>query len=184
MRNILLLSALCVGTAATSYADTTFNLVNNVFASGATAQGSVNIDTTTGLFDSVNVSVLSAGTTYSFTGAPSTQSVFDNNTQYFEESFDTPGDELVIDVPVASLVGYQGGSLCSLANLCGDGYAGAFAIRTGATTATADPLATGSLSAATPEPSSLVLLGTAACAMTGAVRRRLARTRSEIAAAA
>ena len=168
-RTVLLLSALLLGASATTYADTTFSLVNNTFESGATATGTLNIDTTAGLFDSINVTYSLAGTNYVFTGAPIAQGTSSDHTQYFEYSSDQGGNLLLVDVPGSSLVGYNGGNLCSFANLCGAGDLGYFALKTGPTTGVADPLATGSL-AATPEPSSLILLGSGLLGLTGIAR--------------
>ncbi len=170
MRNPMLLAALCLGVAATSHADTTFILTGNSFTSGATATGTVNIDVVAGTIDSVNVVYDLDGVDSVFNGTPTTQGTFDKDTQYFEYSFDNAGDLLLIDIPGASLAGYAGNNLCSFANLCGDGYLGYFATSAGE----ADPLATGSL-AQTPEPSSLVLLGSGMVGVAGAARRRFAR---------
>ncbi len=175
MRNLLLLSALCMGVSSVGHADTTFFLANNTYESGGTATGSVNIDTAAGLFDSVNVTVNELGTTYLFTGAPVTQTGFGSNGQfqYYEYSFDSGGNILLLDVPVASLTGYTGGNLCSLSNLCGDGQNGVFAGYFGLSDGVTDFAAqTGSLNP-TPEPSSVIMLGTGLLAGVGVARRRL-----------
>ena len=135
--------------------------------SGATANGTITVDPVAGVFDSIDVTVSLSGTDYLFTGAPVVQSVFNNNTQFYEYSFDHALDYLVIDLPGSSLVGFTGGNLCSGANLCGDGYAGDFSLHGG----TPDELATGALIAA-PEPPSMLLLGTGLLVSLGVVHRK------------
>jgi hypothetical protein len=87
-----------------------------------------------------------------------------NPTQY-----EAPVIDLLL--PVNSLVGYSGGSLCTLANQCADEYSTFFALnRQGS-------FIDGTLGAVspTPEPSSVILLGLGGLAMLGLVRsRRLA----------
>lgn len=169
MRDLLLVSVLSLCMPAVSHADTVFHLVNNTYEGGGVATGTVNIDTVNGVFDSVNIDLTLSGADYLFTGAPATQVAgFDNNTQYYEYSFDAGNDALTIDIPVGSLVGYSGGLLCTDANLCGSGYEGDLQLADG----TLYGAATGSL-AATPEPSSLILLGSGVLAGVGVVRRRI-----------
>ena len=163
----VLSAALCaVGLSAVAHADTTFNLTNATFASGGTATGTIQIDTTAGTFDTLDLRVTADGITDAFSGVPSHQSVFQGN-QYFEYSY-ADGDLLLIELPVASLVGYAGGPICPTSSC--SGYTGYFSSEGGKNL---DRFTTGSLVAATPEPSSILLLSTGLLSIAGATRRRL-----------
>jgi len=173
---IFLLPAFCLGVTLAAHADTvkTFNLVGVTLQSGATATGSITIDVTTGQYLTGNITYVGVST-YVFDGPFQNQEVFRGN-QYYGDVYMLPGqmgDDFDIDLPVVSLVGYNGGALCSVTAQC-DHYVGGFA--TDANGDNYDYAVTGSLvSSPVTEPSSIMLLGTGCLCIVsavGAVRSR------------
>lgn len=162
------------------YADqvTVFSLITNYPPPQAqqpdgTASGTVTIDTTTGVIEAIDLS---------FAGEPSITfsstlwDVFGNPPDSFVElgeSWTTPQNgfyDVVIDLPVATLVGYAGGSICTAANPCPDGAFSGFTYGDSAITS----YTSGDLSPV-PEPASWTLLGAAVLGSVGMLRRTLAR---------
>jgi hypothetical protein len=190
MRRLLTLSVLAAAIyPVAAHADTlaTFTIAPATFTPNSVdpgptgvASGTFTVDTTLGVFVSADMTFITDAATpvtYVFDG-PATNSSFPNPNplEFFGVVQDASGqDEISIELAVSTLVGYAGGPLCSVDTPCPNGTDSAIIFNPGPDgtlsvftdgTAVADV-------AATPEPSSLVLLGTGALSLAGVVRRRL-----------
>jgi len=159
----------------------TFSLSNFTFNTGGTATGTVAIDTTTGVATGVDVTFTLGSTVDHFTGVDS--QAF-NVIAYIVSSLDVAGDDLVLALPVTSLVGYAGGVVCAIDNPCnpgGGGYGNIqgpggvppfYVFESGALTFESSET-TGGPTGVTPEPSTIALLATGLIGTCGAIRRRI-----------
>jgi hypothetical protein len=171
---LLSLASLSAALTLAAHADT-FALTNYIFASGATATGTIDINTTTGQVTSMDITysglpsepfniILGVGATGNYTNAP----VDDAAGDVFADSLHTPAGDFI---------GYTGGPACSDTNTCNPG---GIPVTSGIIFSNpnllSDDLMTGSLTldppAPTPEPSSLALFGTGILSLAGIARRR------------
>lgn len=161
-----------------AHADTmsTFSLTDYTFQSGATATGTIVIDVTDGEVQSTTITYF-GGTTLLFdvsTGTGDVAAGLYSNAPSLDAAGDSFADSL--HTPAAGFIGYAGGEACSATDLCFDGEVTSGIIFAGAKMD--DELETGSLTlepaitAQTPEPSTLALLGTGILGLAGAGRRK------------
>jgi hypothetical protein len=149
---------------------TTF-VATGVTQSGSTLSGDIVIDTTTGSVSSLSLTMSSplsftANTFNSFVSGPASG--------YFVIRADngTTFPFIDLDIPTTTLVGYTGGSLCTVGSTCPNGISFSEASTSNATTS---GFVSGSLTEASPEPASLALVGSAMLGLAAWRRRRSAR---------
>jgi PEP-CTERM motif len=174
----LVVAASCLA----AHADTisTFTLNNFVFESGATATGIVVIDTTAGQVITLDATYQSSSDIENFIGIAFGEN--DGPSEYGFVSRDFHELQyFYFELPVPSLVGYGGSDLCSLDLVC-NFYQSGIAQRV---IGNNDPLQSGALhllstyttppapSSLTPEPSSLLLMGSGLIGLAGAFRKKL-----------
>jgi hypothetical protein len=158
MRLPLLALITCLGLSLTARAsDILYDINSGTFSPSGTFSGTFLIDSSTELLDGADITatVPGGGTTYTFVGTSNDSSI--------------PGLETLTDGSGDTFDLLINGSLSTLAINTSFGIPGDTRLITaGNTTYVADG---GTISAATPEPSSLILLGTGALGLAGSFRR-------------
>lgn len=172
MRNLFLVACALLTFTVAAHADPFVPFaLSGILADGGTATGSLSINTTSGYLNTNNIVVKDKGFTYTFIGSFIDLEYF-NGTSYeqYSVSYDSAGDSLLLVFPQALLIGYAGGSLCSLSAPCPGTFISSFQA------ANSQPVAFTSLTAsATPEPGTLGLVGLSLPGILYGVRRKIER---------
>lgn len=154
MRASLLASLALLALSLSAHADTILNFnLSSDLTDDYTAQGLVSIDTTDGQVESSFFTLAQNGIVdATFTQPDYSQPVSGAYLAQFADTTDGYTYELLL--PNATLAGYEGGSVCTIAHTC-LGYPSGVLLPNGG-----DAMALDGTLAPTPEPASLVFLGT------------------------
>jgi hypothetical protein len=137
-------------------ADTSFS-VTGTLVNGSIISGTVNIDTGLGMVDAVDLTVTGAfNYTADMIGTAGKRAGFADYQIEAQDFFGVGASSIDLELPVASLVGYGGGSVCSVSNACPGGF-----VSDAQSPASGGPTSsfTGPASASSaPEPSTMLLM--------------------------
>jgi hypothetical protein len=167
----LLTAAALLFTSPIARADnyTTFTLTSS-YLDGGTIDGTIVLDTTTDAFSSVDLTAAGFSSSTPDGAITSIDSQGTADGEYY--LFASGPNVLQLELPVTTLAGYGGSVICtlSLPPAC-PADPSFYSFLDFATSGTLEPMA---VTAATPEPSSIFLLGSGLLGIAGFVRRRVA----------
>jgi hypothetical protein len=156
---------LALSTSGSAYADSITSTITAISPLAGQLSGTVTVDTALGTVTAIDLTLIQGVSTLTFDSLLYQSSL---TNEYYFTSLDGNGDALLIGFEGASLSNFTASTpICTNANVCSN-YTSFFAPATGQG-ATFD---SGTPSALTPEPSSLILLGSGVLGVAGVIRRR------------